>query len=229
MAGRIETIAGFVHNVQVAADVGCDHGYIAKTLVEQGRAQKVIACDISAPSLEKAARLAREAGLSSHIETRLGDGLAVLSPGEADAIVIAGMGGVLIRQMLEREPAVAQGAGLLVLAPNRNEAGLRQFLAGAGYSTVQEALALENGRYYQVLGVTPGDGKPEQDSFYYHVGRKLIEGCDPLLPSFLRREIVVLEGILQKAARGKNAGQLLDETAARKKRMEEVLNDVERG
>lgn len=225
---RIHTIVGFVKDVQVVADIGCDHGQIAKLLLEQGSAKKVIACDISKPSLEKAKKLAAEAGLALCMETRLGDGLSVLEEAEVDAIVIAGMGGMLIRQILDREPRKAKSAGWLVLSPHRNVLELRKYLAENGYRIEAETLVLEDGRYYPVICAVPGHAAAEQDEFFYGVGRKLIEGKDRHLPGFLKREIAKADKILKSAAQSRNASQYLQEVALRKTKLEEVLEDVER-
>ena len=220
---RIRTIVDFVGQAGVAADIGCDHGYAALALVKEGRAAKVIACDISEASLQKTVELVGRHGLSAVVETRLGDGLSVLGENEADTILIAGMGGMLIRTMLEAEPGRARQAKRLVLAPNRNEAELRQYLLENGFSIIGERLARDGGRYYQVLCVQPGGDAPEEDEFYYHIGRRLIEGKDPLLAEFLGKRIEEIEHILFAAQKGRKTGEYMAKVSQRKEKMEEVL------
>ena len=97
----------------VVADVGCDHAYVSIALVARRIARKVIAMDVRKGPLAIAADNINEAGLTERIELRLGDGLAMLRRDEADAIVIAGMGGLLTKRILE------QGMDILSCSPSR--------------------------------------------------------------------------------------------------------------
>ena len=141
----------------VAADIGCDHGKLAAYLIETGRARRVIACDISAPSLEKAGRLG--------CDTRLGDGLEPLTAGEAQGIVIAGMGGLLISRILEKGREKLAGAAL-VLQPMQNAAELRRFLRENGFRIDEQRLVKEDRRIYCVMRAYEG-GEDCCDEFVY--------------------------------------------------------------
>ena len=83
------------------ADIGCDHAYVSIALMERGLADKVIAMDVRKGPLEIAAKNVAEYGMENNIELRLSDGMERLKPGEADAIIIAGMGGLLMCSILE--------------------------------------------------------------------------------------------------------------------------------
>ena len=102
---RLTAIAEQAAGVRTVCDVGSDHGKLACWLVQTGRAERAVATDISAPSLKKAERLAEELGLADLVETRTGDGLDPVADREADAVVIAGMGGDLGDGILERAHA----------------------------------------------------------------------------------------------------------------------------
>ena len=78
------------------ADVGCDHGYLSIALLENKRAQKVIAMDVNKGPLSKAKENVTSAGFESDCELRLSDGLKALSHSEAEVICICGMVGALI-------------------------------------------------------------------------------------------------------------------------------------
>lgn len=82
----------------VVADIGTDHGFVAKLLSESNFAEKVIATDISEKSLSKLEKLIENHNLKN-IETRVGNGLEPIE--KADVTVIAGMGGFEIIKMLE--------------------------------------------------------------------------------------------------------------------------------
>lgn len=89
---RLQAAADMINGSHLAADIGCDHGRLSVALLQQGRADRVIASDISAPSLQKATELAALCGLGSRLTTVLSDGMAHLGPDEADAIAICGHG-----------------------------------------------------------------------------------------------------------------------------------------
>lgn len=220
---RLEKIISFVEDAGVVADIGCDHGYAALALIEQGRAKKVIAADISAPSLQKAEKLATENGMASKIDLRCGDGLSVLEPGEADVILLAGMGGMRIWDIIKKGEECAAAAKDLVLSPNRNEYELRKYLCENGFAIIDEALAYDNGRYYQIVCVRQAHDGMETDGFYYFIGRKLIENNDPLLKDFLEKKIEEAGHIVKKAQTGVHGTKRVEEMSERKRRMEEVL------
>ena len=93
LSKRLQTVAHQVKCGGVAADIGCDHGFTSIYLIEQGLAKHVIAMDINEGPLERAKEHIREYGMEADIETRLSDGTAKLAPGEADTLLISGMGG----------------------------------------------------------------------------------------------------------------------------------------
>lgn len=169
--GRLAAIAAHVPPAAVAADIGCDHGKLGELLLRERPELFVIAADISAPSLAKAAgRLS--AGFSpERFETRLGDGLRVLRPGEADAIIIAGLGGRTICSVLRDGFAQARSAEHLLLAPHTCTGELRRTLAELDFRIECEWFPEDKGRFYPLLLAAAGGGRPESDPFWYEVGR----------------------------------------------------------
>ena len=93
LSKRLETVASFVPKGSNIADIGTDHGYVPIYLVREGQAEHAVAMDVRKGPLERARAHVEAAGLGSRIDVRLSDGLAGLKPGEADCVVIAGMGG----------------------------------------------------------------------------------------------------------------------------------------
>ncbi|MDL2237326.1 class I SAM-dependent methyltransferase [Christensenellaceae bacterium OttesenSCG-928-K19] len=222
LTARLEAIVGYVNGTGVVADIGCDHGYAAQALIEQGRAQKVIACDISEASLDKARKLVESQGLQDCVETRVGNGFSILEKGEADTVIIAGMGGLLIRDMLQAQKEKAAAVEKLVLAPNRSEFELRKYLNENDFEITDEKLVKDNDKYYHVICARPGRVPTEEDEFYFHIGRKLVENKDPILKEYLGQKIQELERILVMAEKSTNAAQLVEQAAEKKRRMQEV-------
>ncbi len=114
--------------------------------------EKCIAIDISEPSLKKAERLIQKIGAQERMETRLGNGLAPLAVGEADAIAILGMGGTLIAQILDVSPPL-MGAKKCVVQPMRGAEDIRRWLYARNYPIGEDRVVFDAGRYYQVFSI----------------------------------------------------------------------------
>ena len=102
LSERLLHIAGQIRAGQTLADVGCDHGYLPIYLVQKGCMQRAIAMDINEGPLQRAVEHIEREALGAYIQTRQSDGLEKLSPGEVDAVIIAGMGGDLTTDILTR-------------------------------------------------------------------------------------------------------------------------------
>ncbi len=157
MSLRLEQIADMAPKVKTIADIGCDHGMTAISLIESGKAERVICSDISVKSLDKARRYASEKGLSERISFREGDGLSILKESEADAAVISGMGGELITRILGADKEKAPG--ILILSCNTMAHVLRQWLCDNGYGIEDEELIFEGGRFYPIILARVGSPK----------------------------------------------------------------------
>ena len=114
---RLQAVAHQVKIHCVTADIGCDHGITSIYLIEQGLADHVIAMDINEGPLERAREHVTESGLTEQIELRLSDGAKKLVPGEADTLLVSGMGGALICKILEDSPEIVERVQELVLSP----------------------------------------------------------------------------------------------------------------
>lgn len=192
---RLLAVAELVGQAGTIADIGCDHGRLCIALLQSGAVEHAIAADVSAASLAKARALRDYVGLTAHMELREGNGLAVLSEGEADTLAICGMGGMLIAKLLSLSPLL-MGASGAVLQPMRGVEELRRYLFYNGYCIEGERIARDNGRLYQVLRVRAGQEEalpgcwPEDCFLLGHkaVGQPLFkELCTGLLQQCVQR------------------------------------------
>ena len=150
---RLETIKNLVNNSKITVDVGTDHGYVPISLITEKRALKVIACDINKGPLNNARANIQKAGLFKKIELRLGWGLVPCETGEADTVIIAGMGGILIKDILEESYIKAQSAEKLILQPMNSQDVLREYLINNNFSIKNEHLAIEGEKIYNIIEV----------------------------------------------------------------------------
>ena len=104
---RLECIKTMVSKCSTAADIGTDHGYVAEMLLKDNLCEKIIATDLNEGPLNRALKHLTYEGLQDRCDFRLGNGLTVLNEGEADVIIIAGMGGELIADIIEMSKNIA--------------------------------------------------------------------------------------------------------------------------
>ena len=182
---RLRTIMEQVPQGARLADVGTDHALIPAALLRRKRIASAIASDIRTGPLESAARTAEQFGFESEISLRLGAGLCTVKPEEADTIVIAGMGGETIAQILEDDPWALDGDHLLLLQAMTAQAQLRQYLAAHGGIIQKETLCREGKRMYTVMTVRGGGDYAEKSLSDCCISDALL--CDPLAADYLAR------------------------------------------
>lgn len=197
---RLETIIERMPDAGCLADIGCDHAYVAIEAVRRGRAARALACDVRKGPLQQAAEHILCAGLAAKIETRLSDGLEKVAPGEADTVVVAGMGGPLMERILQgRFGDFAH----FVLSPQSEIPHFRRFLLAEGMQIDEETMLIDEGKYYVILNVSQRAAAAASDSMYvteedFLYGGRLLRRLDPVLKSFLEKEKTRYEGILRQ-------------------------------
>ena len=157
LSDRLETIIGMIGDAKCLADVGTDHAFVPVEAVRRGIAGRAIAADVATGPLKIAAEHIAAAGFSDRIETKLCDGLSGFEPGQADVCVIAGMGGELMRRILTDGEAVAKSMKCLILSPQSELGDFRSFLLGGGYDIDAEKCVIDDGKFYFIMSVRPGD------------------------------------------------------------------------
>ena len=225
LSGRLLAIAEMVPQVDTVADIGCDHGKLAVWLVQNGRARRAVCGDISAPSLEKARKKAAEEGLADRISARVGSGLSVLAPGEADAAVIAGMGGELIVSILEAD--IDKAPEVLVLSCHSMADVLRGWLADNGFCFEDEALVEEGRHFYPIMRVRRGESRVLSLS-EREFGPVLLRKKPEALRRLLDRRIRETQRIYAKLERAESPrkAELLSELNETLRRYEEVRKSL---
>lgn len=181
---RLKTIADLVPQGYNVADIGTDHGYLPVYLIKNRIAKKVIAVDINEGPLENAKKTIKNYKLEDYIQTRLGSGLSPIEPGEVDIVIIAGMGGLLIRDIFLDNRNVVGTVNKFILQPMVAQDELRKWLSQNDFKITDEKLAKEGSKLYEILVVSKGEMKIQRD-IYYEVGPKLIENKDPHIHEFI--------------------------------------------
>ena len=194
---RLRKIAELVPQGCTAADIGTDHAYIPAYLALNGKIKHAVASDIRPGPLSRAENTIKTHHLEAYIETRIGAGLETVLPGEAEVIIIAGMGGILISEILENSPEVVRAAKLIILQPMTAVLELRRYISENSFTLCGEYLVREDAKLYNIITVSPG-GKTDYNLRELYLGKDLDKTSVPLDELYERRII----GKLQKQAEG---------------------------
>lgn len=224
---RLQAIADYVNQGSVVADIGTDHGYIPVYLVANNICDRVIATDVNRGPLNNAESYINKKGFNDIIETRLGDGLCPLNTYEVDTAIMAGMGGLLVIEILEKSRDVANSIENFIIQPMVASDELRKYLYSKGYSISDERLAKEGDKLYEIIYAKHGSDTIEKD-IYYEIGKKLIENKDKYLIEFVQRKISKIEEILNnlKDKESINGRKRYEELKAKYVELMEVYNSI---
>ncbi len=202
--GRLKKIADLTDKCNTLADVGCDHGYIPVYCIQKSFCNRAIAMDINTGPLERCRENILKYGLEDKIETRLSDGVAGLSYGEADCIVIAGMGGLLIRDILSNGILKIKNGTKLVLQPMLAPLELREYLYNNGFDIKDEYVAREDNKFYNIIEAQKVEYKPLFDYSDLVVGKNLKKNSNEVFKDYIEYKISVTQKILAGLDKAKN-------------------------
>ncbi len=200
----------------VTADIGCDHAHTGIFLVQKGISPRVIAMDLRPGPLDKARENVASEGVSDKVVLRLSDGLDAFTPGEADTILISGMGGPLILSILERNPDKALSASELILSPQSDVEEFSEGIKKLGFSITETRIVEEADKYYFVFRAVKGDGTEYLNDVTPH---------DVWL-GFLEKELANDRKIIGKleADDGEKAAVRREELYERNRRIQDEIN-----
>ncbi len=210
LSDRLLQVAQCIPKGSIVADIGTDHAYLPIYLVTEGIASKVIAMDLRKGPLQKAAvniTASKDERAAQKIELRRSDGLDRLKLGEADVIIVAGMGGKLTERILTEGQDKYNEKTRFVFSPQSGIAHFRRFLAVNGFHTESEKMLFVDGKFYVILCCcgTKNVIKPLGEVSYYSVeeyaddryGALLIRQKDNILRELVRRDQVKYNRICQ--------------------------------
>lgn len=205
LSHRLKTIASYIPSQMHVADIGGDHAFLLLSLAEQGRLRKGIVGEKNNGPFQVALKNVAQQGYASIIDVRLGDGLDILHTEEVDVIVIAGMGGMLIRQILEAGKEKLIGIKRLILQPNNASFLVREWLIEHHYKLIHETIVEENEILYEIL---IADFDDKEDAQYHqsslsrdiltNIGPILWEKKHPLLVRRLQEELVKKKRVIHE-------------------------------
>lgn len=219
---RLAAIAEFADAGCKAADIGADHGYLSAYLVKTQKAKFVIATEKNVGPYRATLGTVADENLADKISVRLGDGLSALKAGEVDTIIIAGMGGALMADILAARRDVWHGAETLILQPMNAAKELRRMLYENSWHITDEALAKDK-HIYEIIKAKKGKRDMPSD-FLLAVGPIVFAKKPPL---FFAHAQAIREK-LKRRLRGMEKSEAAKKSAAYQKTAAE-LADLEKG
>ncbi|MBE5891098.1 MAG: SAM-dependent methyltransferase [Lachnospiraceae bacterium] len=191
----MEAVASMVTPGYVLCDVGTDHGYIPIYLVQSGKNPSALAMDLREGPLSRAEENIKGYGLEDKIQTRISDGIEAVEIGEAESVIIAGMGGELVLHILKAYPQKMRSFKELILQPQSDVDKVRRYLRENNYKIVDEDMIFEDGKYYPMFRVLPIDcrepwGKLKENARIVCdlYGPLLLRNGNPTLRKYLVKE-----------------------------------------
>ena len=224
---RLEMILEMAGTGTVIADIGTDHGFIPLELVRRGAYERALAMDVRKGPLARAEEHIRMAALEDRIETRLSDGMDKMELGEADTIVIAGMGGHLMADILTRGAACARAARKIILSPHYDVEFFHQFLLESGYKVEDECWIFDENKYYVVIccrTLRDGEDGETWDPAEQMYGRIPLEQCQGTALRHAKKDLTNLKMLAEKLSA--NEGEKSRAKLGEVKRQIEVVQDA---
>lgn len=206
LSARLQMNADLVPAGSRTADIGCDHGFVSIYLAEESICDRVLALDIREGPLSAARKNIAAAGLSDRIECRLSDGLEKLSPGEADTLLMAGMGGRLVCSILNNRKEILAETEVLVLQPQSDVEEVRRQLPAMGFQIEEERCCCDGGKWYIAIRAVRSDERRSCTGAEYRYGWILPQKRDPLYYSYLVEEREKAERVASELEKQTTAG-----------------------
>ena len=199
LSNRLEAVANFVPFNSVLLDIGTDHAMLPIYLCEEGQIKKAYASDNKEGPLTIAKNNIAVYGLSNKISTLKSDGIKDISSdilNEVSCVTIAGMGGILIRDILSVESwKKVLSNKSLVLQPNSNAEDVRRQIVKMGFAIVDETIVYEDGHYYEIIYAQIGESDYEELDYKY--GPVLRREKSPYFYDYMNKRLDDLNRILE--------------------------------
>jgi len=221
LSKRMRVIADMVRPGSIPADIGTDHGWLPVYLLQTGKCSRALAMDLRPGPLERAKSHVDEAGLSSKIILRLSDGMDELKSGEADGLIISGMGGNVMRNIVSK----GLSRGLLgidkirdaVFQPQSDMRGFFRYIVSNGFVIRKESIIFEDGKYYFFAYSVFDPDEAKSGRMY---GYLMAEEGHPLFREYLIRRERTVKKILS------DIGMASDENSGAMARKEKFLSEL---
>ena len=181
LSHRLTKLADNVFPYRNIIDIGTDHALVPIYLLINKMIDNAIATDINIGPLNEAKKMFSLYNLSNKVDIRLGNGLTIIKETDnCDVIIISGMGGNLIREILDSGKHILHLNKRLILQPNLNEEKVRKWLSANQYRISKEEIIKEENIYYEIIIGDKTNSKLEYTDKEIKFGPHLLKSNNPL-------------------------------------------------
>lgn len=223
---RLATVADMVIPGAAVADIGADHAQLSIYLIQQLIAPRVIIGELGDGPYTRARQAVESSGHKDLIELRQGSGLQVLQCGEVDTVVLAGMGGDTIVEILADDWDKAASFRSFVFQPMSKAEVLRRRLASRGWTITEERLVYENRRIFLALSSRPGHSPYHLTALEFELGPAILKADNEIKRRYLGASANKYRRVEQQLRQSIHPKQQLEAQEYQEKirRLEEILS-----
>ena len=226
LSKRLALVGEHVPTGAFLADIGSDHAYLPVALMLKDKIEFAVAGEVVKGPYESAKKQVQKNGLEKRIVVRLANGLDAIEPtDQINAITIAGMGGALIRDILEAGAKQHRltGKERLILQPNIGEQAVRKWLQDNHYQIIAEEILEENKKIYEIIVAekTPTTHIYNEEEILF--GPFLLQGKTVVFQKKWQRELKQRQAILKQLAQAQNQEERVEAIKKEIQMIEEVL------
>ena len=206
LSRRLFAIAEMVDVNAYVADIGSDHGHLPIYLVQNGRIEWAMAVENKMGPYLNLKHNVDAAGLSSHISISLSDGISVLNGG-VDTLVLAGMGGQNVIDILAAHPEQLINISTIIVDPHRDLMKVRDYVSRLGFHIAKETMVKEDRVYYSIIKFVKGAPAKPYNEDELRFGPIIMEQRGEVFQSYLleqkKKLNTILNGALSKEQRAR--------------------------
>lgn len=202
---RLAQLAAMVDQGARIADIGTDHAYLPIELVKTGKVNFAIASDVAKGPLQNAKNDIEQACLQEKISARLGSGLVTVKPADQiDTVIIAGMGGKLMVDLLQEAKQRRELYPTLILEPNVGEPNVRKWLQDNDYQIIQEKIIEVAGHIYELIKAVHSQEKTALTQKEIYFGPLLLQEKSAVFNQKWQSQLKYQENLIDNLNKAKN-------------------------
>lgn len=224
---RLITIANMVIKGKPVADIGADHALLTIYMLEKGLIPNAIVTDIIDGPYERAEEAIAASPYKDNVEVRKGDGIDIIKPHEVATIVIAGMGGDVIADIISRDWNKAESFERYILQPMSRPQVVRELLGRRGWQLNEERVVYENNKFFVILNYTPANTPYELTPLEAEIGIQLLNNDYEYKKGYLQSFLNKYAGIIRSLEKSSGTEEqiLLKNYLDKAHRLEELLHE----
>lgn len=155
LSARLKAIYDMVPK-GTAADIGSDHGKLIISLFQDGVIYKGYAIENKKGPYSRLVKAIKENKVQDNVIPMFSDGISEL-PSDVDTVIIAGMGGNTIIDILKAHPRKLRNVKTIIVDAHNSVPELRRQVSKMGYIIAEEDMILEDGIYYEIIKFIVGE------------------------------------------------------------------------